>query len=162
VLFLLALERRRVHLAEITAHPSGEWVTQAARNLLRDLDDRLDRFGFLSRERDGKFTAAFEAAGVEPVKISPRAPRVNAYAKRWVRTVRAQCVGWRLIWNRQHLERVLRGDLERYNAGRPRGGIDLGVAVPACAASVSTLLVAGPVERVDMLAGLIHEYRRAA
>jgi putative transposase len=150
----------------LTAHPTGEWVAQAARNLLMDLDDQVARFRFLIRDRDAKITAAFDAvfaaAGVDTVRIPPRAPRANAYAERWVRTVRADCLDWTLICSQRHLQRVLDRYLEHYNTGRPHRGIDLEVPVPDPAATVSTLPFDGRVERVDVLGGLIHEYRNAA
>jgi putative transposase len=160
VLFVVELERRRVHLAGVTAHPTGEWVAQAARNLLMDLDDRADRFRFLIRDRDSKFTAAFDAvfaaASIEAVVTPPRAPKANAYAERWVRTVRARCLDWTLIWNQRHLHNVLTRYVEHFNAGRPHRGIDLEVPVPAPVA-VTRLPAVGAVERVDLLGGLVHE-----
>jgi putative transposase len=78
-----------------------------------------------------------------------------------VRTVRAECVDWTLIWNRHHLQRVLTEYVEHYNTGRPHRGIGLQTPL-GTAATISTISVAGSVERVDVLGGLIHEYRRAA
>jgi putative transposase len=155
-----------VHLAGITAHPTDAWVTQAARNLLMDLDDQVGRFRFLIRDRDTKFTMAFDAvfaaAGVETIKIPPRAPKANAYAERWVCTVRAECLDWTLIWNRQHLQRVLSAYLDHYNMSRPHRGIGLDVPVPTPVATMTAPPAGGPVECTDVLGGLIHEYRRAA
>jgi hypothetical protein len=79
-----------------------------------------------------------------------------------VRTVRTECLDWTLIWNRHHLQRVLTRYLEHYNTGRPHRGISLQTPVPAIATTVTTLPIASSVERVDLLGGLIHEYRRAA
>jgi putative transposase len=168
VLFIVELDRRRVHLVGITARPTGAWVRQAACNVLMDLDDHARRFRFLIRDRDAKFTAAFDAvfsaAGIETVKIPPRAPRANAYAERWVRTVRAECLDWILIWNRRHLQQVLTGYLEHYNTGRPHRDIGLEVPVPVRPLRTVEQFIDpdARIERVDVLGGLIHEYRRAA
>ncbi|HET6532079.1 MAG TPA: integrase core domain-containing protein [Actinoplanes sp.] len=165
VLFVVEVERRRVHLAEITAHPSGDWVVQAARNLAMDLGERMDRFRFLVRDRDAKFTAGFDAvfaaASVEVVKIPPRTPTANAYAERWVHTVRTECLDWVLILNDRHLDRVLTAYLQHYNTGRPHRGLSLAVPQPRPVPVVAPD-PPGRIERVDVLGGLIHEYRHAA
>jgi transposase InsO family protein len=166
VLFVVEVERRRVHLAGITAHPTGAWVTQQARNLLMDLDERVHQFRYLIRDRDAKFSTAFDsvlaAAGVEVVKAPPRAPQANAYAERWVRTVRNDCLDWTLIWNERQLQRVLTEYLRHYNTSRPHRALDL--QPPAAPRPLTAVgwSVAPVVERVDVLGGLIHEYRRAA
>jgi putative transposase len=166
VLFFIELDHRRVHLAGITAHPTGAWVTQAARNLLMDLDECVQRFRFLIRDRDGKFAAGFDtvfaAAGVDVIKIPPRAPKANTYAERWVRTARTECLDWILVWNRRHLERVLAGYVGHYNTARPHRGIDLDVPVPPVDIERARTGRVGRIERADVLGGLIHEYRRAA
>jgi hypothetical protein len=126
------------------------------------------RWGFLIRDRDTTFTAAFDvvltADDIEVIKIPPRAPRANAsaYAERWVFTARSECLDWVLIWNRHHLHRVLTAFVGHYNVARPHRSLDLAVPVPAPVAIVTALPSAGRVERVDVLGGLIHEYRRAA
>src|SRR2546421_352309 len=162
VLFFIELERRLVWLGGVTPHPTGEWVTQQARNLTMALAERATQFKFLVRDRDAKYVASFDAAfgadGVRVVKTPMRAPRANAYAERWVRSVRTECLDWVLIWNRRHLERVLSAYVDHYNRARPHRG--LGLEVPAMTDDVP--LPTGPIERVDVLSGLIHEYRRAA
>jgi transposase InsO family protein len=105
----------------------------------------------------------FAAAGIEVVKIPPRAPRANAYAERWVRTVRSECLDWTLIWNQQQLHRVLTEYLRHYNTARPHRSLDLQPPNPTRAlALVESSTVERPVRRIDVLGGLIHEYRRAA
>jgi putative transposase len=131
-----------------------------------DLDDQTRRFRFLIRDRDAKFASAFDAvfrsAGIETLKISPRPPRANAFADRWVRAVRAECLDWTLIWNCQHHYRVATTYLQHDNSARPHRGIDLETPVPAPVATVTTPPTAGRIDRVNILGGLIHQYRRAA
>jgi putative transposase len=100
-------------------------------------------------------------AGIEAVVTPPRAPKANAYAERWVRTVRTECLDWTLIWNQGHLERVLTRYVGHYNTGRPHRGIDLDAPVPL-PVTVAAVPAVRAIERVDVLGGLIHEYRRAA
>src|SRR2546423_11985419 len=132
-----------------------------------DLDEHGKRFRYLIRDRDAKFTAAFDAvfasSGIDVVKIPPRAPRANAYAERWVRTVRGECLDWTLVWNQRQLDRVLTEYLRHYNTVRPHRSLDLQPPRPAHPLRlVEPAIVESPVRRVDVLGGLIHEYRRAA
>jgi putative transposase len=116
VLFFIAHESRRVWFAGCTANPSGEWVTQQARNLGLDFADQGVRF--LIRDRDSKYSGSFDevfrSEGIRIVKTPVRAPQANAIAERFVRTIRSECLDWLLILNRRHLEQVLRVFVDHY------------------------------------------------
>ena len=114
---------RHVWLAGCTANPTGAWVTQQARNLGLDFSDQGMRF--LIRDRDSKYSGPFDevlrSEGIRIVKTPVRAPKANAIAERFVRTIRSECLDWLLILNRRHLEGVLRGRrrLRRSGASHP-------------------------------------------
>jgi putative transposase len=164
VLFAIEVGTRRVHLLGVAANPTGEWVAQQARNLLMDLGERSDRFRFLVRDRDTKFTAAFDgvfaAVGIQVLKTPVRAPRANAYAERWVGTVRRELLDRMLIFGRRHLELVLEEYVGHYNAHRPHRS--LGQAAPLGPAQAPVAVAGGRVVRRDRLGGLIGEYSQAA
>ena len=159
---LVAIEHgtRRVHVAGITAHPTGAWVAQQARNLLMDLGDRAEQLRFLIRDRDSKFTAAFDAvfagASIRIIRTPVRAPRANAIAERWIGTLRRECLDHMLITGPRHLAAVLEEYVEHYNTHRPHRSLDqhppAGRTPPPSGATVRPL-------RRDRLGGLVHEYR---
>jgi putative transposase len=164
VLFVIEVATRQVHVLGATAHPVGEWVTQQARNLLMALDDRAGRFRLLVRDRDTKFTAAFDAVfaaeGIEVLRTPVRAPRANADAERWVGTVRREVLDRMLILGCWQLRSVLAEYADHYNGHRPHRA--LGQVPPLGPGESAVVLPAGGVVRRDRLGGLIHEYAQVA
>ena len=161
VLFFIELESRRVHLAGCTTNPSGGWVTQQARNL--SFTGLFQRMRFLIHDRDSKFSGAFDevfrSEGIKVIHTPIRAPQANAYAERFVKTVRAECLDWLLIIGRRHLESVLHTCTAHYNRERPHRGLELLTPDWTNADPPST---GEEIKRRDRLGGLIHEYHRAA
>lgn len=126
VFFVMEVSTRRVHILGVTANPSGPWVVQQARNLLMDLDEGAGQFTVLVRDRDCKFTTAFDevfaSVGIRVIKTPVRAPMANAYAERFVGTLRRECLDHLLIRNERHLRGVLARYEAHYNAHRPHQG----------------------------------------
>jgi putative transposase len=163
VLFFIKHGTRRVHLAGVTAHPTGAWVAQQARNLLMDLGEHAESAKFLIRDRDTKVTAAFDAiftsTGIRSINTPVRAPRANAIAERWIGTVRRECTDRLLILGERHLRHVLTAYTDPYNRHRPHRTL---AQAPPAGRSISKAGSSLRVLRHDRLGGLIHEYKQVA
>lgn len=162
VLFFIEVGSRRLHMTLSTRNPSGEFVTQQARNL--SMDGELEGVAFLIRDRYSKYTRAFDevfiSEGARVIKTPVRAPKANAFAERFVRTVRHEVLDLTLVQGRRHLDGILRRYTEHYNAQRPHRGLDLRIPDGACERSIARHTPR--VRRIDVLGGLIHEYEPVA
>jgi putative transposase len=154
-----------VHLAGCTQNPNGAWTAQQARQLAWSLAERASPLRFLIRDRDTKFNGAFDevfrSEGIEI--ITPiQAPKANAYAERFVGTVRRECLDWILIINRRQLERVLGVYVDHDNRHRPHRSPGLVAPQPRPHTRPGAPPESVHVQRSDRLGGLIHEYSAAA
>jgi putative transposase len=160
VLFFIELDTRRVHLAGITTNPTGAWTTQAARNFMMGYERQIR---FLIRDGAGQFVAAFDQVfrsdGATIIRTPPYTPVANAYAERWVGTIRRELLDRTLVWNRGQLERLVRDYVEHYNAHRPHRS--LGQRAPDNS-EVVAYRPGQPIRRHPHCDGLINEYHHAA
>ena len=160
VLIFIEHATRQLHLGGITANPTGEWVTQRA----RELAERFSGLRFLIRDRDAKFSMSFDqvfaAEGIEVIRTPVQAPNANAICERVVGTLRRECLDRMLIFGHRQLEAVLTEYLAHYNGHRPHRA--LGQRPPDEQARKPTPPTETPIIRRDILGGLLHEYELAA
>ena len=167
VLVFIEHGTRRMHLGGVTAHPTGDWTVQQARNLALDLGERFGDFRFLLRDRGSNFTASFDAVfqatGTTIVRTAVQAPRMNAICERLIGTLRREVLDRTLILNQVHLRAVLAEYQEHYNTARPHQGIGQRVPHPGPAPRVTAADTGTcQIRRKPVLGGLINEYERAA
>ena len=164
VLAVMEHATRRVRILGVTLHPTGEWTTQQARNLLMDLGGQADRMKFMIRDRGSDFTAAFDAvladAGIRAVLCSVRTPRMNAITERWIGGCRRELLDRTLVWNQHHLRRILREYETHHNQHRPHRSLH--GAAPLKPLPEPVDLDQYRVRRHTRAGGLINEYRLVA
>src|SRR5512135_3768561 len=164
VLAVIEHATRRIRILGITRHPTGEWTTQQARNLLMDLGEQTHRVKFMIRDRGSNYTAAFDAvladAGIRAVLCNVRTPRMNAIAERWIGGCRRELLDRTLIWNQSHLRRILRQYETHHNRHRPHRSLD--GAAPLKPLPEPVDLEQYRVTRQARVGGMINEYRLVA
>ena len=162
VLFFLNLETRRVTLAGITRHPTQTWMTQMARNAVGDATEALGQCRYVLHDRDAKFSSAFDdvlaSAGVQSLRLPPRSPNLNAFAERWVRSVKYECLTKLILFGERSLQRALAEFIEHYHSERNHQGKGNVLLFPAPAAPTRRRTV----HCRDRLGGLLRYYCRVA
>ncbi|MFC0112289.1 integrase core domain-containing protein [Kibdelosporangium aridum] len=167
VAFVIEINTRKVHLLGITQHPTADWAVQVARNLVSDLEEAGHHFRYLIRDRDAKFGAAFDAVfasiGIQVVLTAPQAPRMNAFAERWIGSVRRECTDRILITGEHHLRHILDVYVAHYNSGRSHQGDGMRLRAPDDEPNMTPFQAQiATIRRQQRLGGLLNEYRPAA
>ncbi len=157
VLFFIELGTRQVHLAGCTQHPNTMWVTQQARQLCWKLEDQTVPMRFLIHDNDSTFTlsfdAVFQAQGIEVIHTPFQAPNANAFAERFVRSIRQECLDHLVLLGEWHVRRVVAEYVTFYNTRRSHQGLDQQCPIP-----LTIVPSDGLVQRHDVLGGIIHDY----
>jgi transposase InsO family protein len=158
---------RRIRVLGVTAHPTAEWTTQIARNLVMDLQDAGATVKHLIRDRDSKYTRAFDAVfeteGIGIVTTGIRVPRMNSIIERWVQTCRYELLDRTLIWNQTHLLHALSEFESYYNQHRHHRTLHGAPLRPAPEPLTEPhRLDQLDIRRRDRLGGILHEYQHAA
>jgi putative transposase len=161
VMFVIALQTRRIEIAGIIRQPHGAWMLQVARNLLDAEDGFLVGKRFLVLDRDPLYTAAFcellRSAGVTPIRLPPSSPNLNAYAERFVRSIKSECLGKLVLLSENHLRTAVREYVAHYHTERNHQGLE-GRLIEPTANDLGT----EPIDCRERLGGLLRFYHRQA
>jgi putative transposase len=162
VLFFLQLGSRKVHVAGVTPHPNTAWMVQVARHMTMDAWGFLSPGQYLIHDRDGKYGLAFQQilndAGVTPVPLPARSPNLNAYAERWVRSVKDEALSRMILFGERSLGYTLQQYADSYHSERPHQGKGHVILIPAVHSSKRE----GPLHCRQRLGGLVKYYHRDA
>src|ERR1700751_3902094 len=165
VLFFIHLETRRVTLAGITSHPVEEWMVQMARNAVDDIDGALLPVRFVLHDRDTKFCVSFrsvlQSGGVQPILLPPHSPNLNAFAERWVRSIKSECLSKLILFGEVSLPRAVTQFITHYHLERPHQGKGNQLLFPSPVRSPSSPHAAR-IQCHERLGGLLKFYQRAA
>jgi putative transposase len=166
VCFVIHHESRRVHIAGVRHDPDGAWMEQVARELTHADDGFLAGKKLLVMDRDPLYTARvreiLRSGGVRPLRLPARSPNLNAYAERFVRSVRTECLDHLIILGERHLRCVLADYFEHYHTERPHQGLGNVVPIAAGREPARPTARAGPITRRTRLGGLLSHYCRKA
>ncbi len=164
VLFFIKIGSRDVHIAGVTPHPNEEWMKQIARNVTMDEWGFLHGQSHLIHDRDSKFCEAFRSVikpmGVKPVKLPAQSPNLNAFAERWVRSVKSECLSKLVLFGEEGLRRALSAFVDHYREERNHQGKGNVLLFPS--ANNTSRLLEAPVECKERLGGLLKFYHRKA
>lgn len=160
VLFFMELGTRRIVWFGVTEHPNQDWVSQQARNLTWELQERAFQAKFLICDNDKKFPFAFEhvlaGEAVRVIRTPLGAPKANAHAERWVGSARRECLDWMIVRGRRHAELVLEEYVDHYNKERPHRALQLHPPN----GQVDGANAKGAINSRPRLGGLLREYSR--
>ena len=163
VLFFIKLDTREVHIAGITSSPNEAWMMQVARNLTMEEWGVLKPGQYLIHDGDKKFCAAFKQilddAGVKRVPLPPRSPWLNAFAERWIQSVKKEALSNMILFGERSLHYVLTEYLAHYHTERPHQGKDNVILFPSAQGESDS---EGIIERRERLGGLLKYYHRKA
>jgi len=162
VFFVIELATRRIEIVGITPGPNEAWMMQIGRNLTDPFDGFLEEKRYLILDRDTKYSAAFrdllKHAGIDVVRLPPRSPNLNAYAERFVRSIKDECVNRMIFFGERSLRKATREFADHYHAERNHQGLDNQLIEPSGVAPRSR----GEIQRRERLGGMLRFYYRLA